>query len=827
MFLLIRVDDCNGEVSNGSSTSKKSDSTSQRLFGSQKQSKHSGRVIHYTPSGYQWSVYGENGKRSGPYKHQIKGRNGKVIKLYKSRACRKSCVSSSLLLPLLTKKNLYNTNGKSFKAFSFPKGFKEENYLASIELLKDLRNRHDGSKVSSFLDPLPFVMHPQLVPSGYFPEEEIKSILESAKQNHEDLTKPVTSPSGLKNDATVSFMPPTNGRVVDRIINYRLRVDGIACTTTSIMAETFYEVSLEVINCGEVDREQSYMFCHSLLFPKGQSTEENWNRNRIGKLKGFKMIDFYLHFVAVTGRTGVYIKKKSGKNPLWYHWRWFISSVVCDTVAQEELEGCSGKKFTSFPCLYCNSCQRLRFSLDTYGMQQMKAPVPMKGANRLSVIGHSMDFVHPNCMYRCAPIVYHWDKSIDIVTYFAKTGLRLTDEQVSELLTLKQLFSLFPDGSFHQYLPIALSPLSWIRYRINKVNKVCPQLLLDKESSKVGNGVKRMDNGNTTGNREDGNTDVDSDTTCLDEVVENVENNDSCMEEDSVEEDIDVLDCFNGVDEDIEVVEVDSSSMDEDSEALDRYGGENEYVEGLDNESSEEEQSSEEEDKTEYLCFVNRDSLQDHNRSVIIESLRDKPELEIIVGKVDEPIVFNKVLQLEKNICVPSKYREGVDAMHNIYNICLLFIKIINNEYSFDKSFNSVLDKYVRVAIFGDEHKAPSDWTISPDFSDILAKAKERRKSLFECLSYCSLLKQDLLIRSFFTRANDHDGMLFVFGFYHYLFQDSLNIPVIFLFKVIFDYLSYFFNFNGDLNELIVNQVNYNVIVGLLQSELAPSVLSS
>ena len=104
----------------------------------------------------------------------------------------------------------------------------------------------------------------------------------------------------------------------------------------------------------------------------------------------------------------------------------------------------------------------------------------MKGANRLSVIGHSMNFVHPNCMYRCTPIVYHWEKSIDIVTYITKTRLRLTDEQVSELLTLKRLFSLFPDGSFHQYLPIALSPLSWIRYRINKVNKVCPQLLLDK-----------------------------------------------------------------------------------------------------------------------------------------------------------------------------------------------------------------------------------------------------------------------------------------------------------------------------------------------------------
>lgn len=57
---------------------------------------------------------------------------------------------------------------------------------------------------------------------------------------------------------------------------------------------------------------------------------------------------------------------------VWHHWRWFISSIVCDTVAEEELEGCSGKKNSTFPCLYDRECQRLRLSLDTYGFQQMK-----------------------------------------------------------------------------------------------------------------------------------------------------------------------------------------------------------------------------------------------------------------------------------------------------------------------------------------------------------------------------------------------------------------------------------------------------------------------
>lgn len=152
-----------------------------------------------------------------------------------------------------------------------------------------------------------------------------------------------------------------------------------------------------------------------MLFPEDKEDEDNeLGREYIGKLKGFKMIDFYLHLITVTGRAGVYIKKRDGNSPLWFHWRWFISSVICDTVAQEQLEGCSGKKGTTFPCVYCDSCQRLCLSVDTYGMQQMNVPVPMKNANRLAVIGPGMDFLHPNSMYRCASIICHWDKKTDL-----------------------------------------------------------------------------------------------------------------------------------------------------------------------------------------------------------------------------------------------------------------------------------------------------------------------------------------------------------------------------------------------------------------------------
>lgn len=70
-------------------------------------------------------------------------------------------------------------------------------------------------------------------------------------------------------------------------------------------------------------------------------------------------------------------KRISSEKSMWYQWRWFISSVVCNTVAQEVIEGCVGKKNGSFPYWYCDYCQRISFGLDSYALQHMKAPVPV------------------------------------------------------------------------------------------------------------------------------------------------------------------------------------------------------------------------------------------------------------------------------------------------------------------------------------------------------------------------------------------------------------------------------------------------------------------
>ena len=53
-----------------------------------------------------------------------------------------------------------------------------------------------------------------------------------------------------------------------------------------------------------------------------------------------------------------------------------------------------------------------------------------------------------------------------------------------------------------------------------------------------------------------------------------------------------------------------------------------------------------------------------------------------------------------------------------------------------------------------------------------------------------------------------------------------MGIPFIFLFKNIFDYIVYFYNFRGDFNELVKNQINCDILSGLLMNEIGPSALT-
>ena len=146
-------------------------------------------------------------------------------------------------------------------------------------------------------------------------------------------------------NATVLFSCPNDGlKVVEKFIIYRLRFDGIACSRYSVKNNTNYQLSLEIVNVKEHYKNNPKMMCLGLLFRKDD----------------FSAVKDYLHRVMVLGLNGVWIKTKEGNEEKWYHWKWFIGSIPCDTVAQEQLIGEPNKKLTNNPILYCDG-RKLRY----------------------------------------------------------------------------------------------------------------------------------------------------------------------------------------------------------------------------------------------------------------------------------------------------------------------------------------------------------------------------------------------------------------------------------------------------------------------------------
>ena len=116
---------------------------------------------------------------------------------------------------------------------------------------------------------------------------------------------------------TVLFCCPKDGlKVEERFLIYRLRFDGIACSRYSVKNNTNYQLSLEIVNVKEHYKNNPKMMCLGLLFQKDD----------------FSAVKDYLHRVMVLGLNGVWIKTKEGNEEKWYHWKWFIGSIPCDTV---------------------------------------------------------------------------------------------------------------------------------------------------------------------------------------------------------------------------------------------------------------------------------------------------------------------------------------------------------------------------------------------------------------------------------------------------------------------------------------------------------------
>ena len=93
------------------------------------------------------------------------------------------------------------------------------------------------------------------------------------------------------------------------------------------------------------------------------------------------------------------------------------------------------------------------------------------------------------------------------------------------------------------------------------------------------------------------------------------------------------------------------------------------------------------------------------------------------------------------NVLVPTPDVLCLDAMHNVSNICILFIRIINDDIGVEKQTERFFNSFVSQVPFGgkDQLSIPmhldKEKTLCPSFSGVLEKAKIRMEKLKRMLN--------------------------------------------------------------------------------------------
>lgn len=576
---------------------------------------------------------------------------------------------------------------------------------------------------------------------------------------------------------TLSLVRPDDVECEERFVFFRLRSDGIVCSANSLKGNSYDCLSLECINCNEWDRQKNLMTIHGLLLNKGNTTESAERCHRY--------IQEYLKFVKYTGLNGLYVKDKK-----WVHYRWAIANIVCDTVAQEELNGLLGKKLSPYPCLFDRECKAQRFCPESYSFTDICSPASLSGKTGLHVIGQPLNHLHPKSFYRCPSLVYHLNGNVGLL--FGKHNL--SEDQRNEALTLNTFFQQFPETSFHQWTPNTISPAA-------------NQLYLQKELTE-------------TVNSDMSEEEECSDHSCQDDN-ESVTSSDSFIENEFVEDD----ECHDSDDERLNVTNDDDDAQDGDYD-VERSSLHDNSVDcsfGIQNRMSNEDNDSF------YYCYTDCNIDEEELKKAFPNSSSSElKKIKRFLASRDERMIPSSHIRLDECIIPREGEREIVDSQHNMANIAYMFIRILNNELPSPiakRNVGIILDKTVRQAIFNDDMDVYSSYTLYPDFSDIVQKAKQRIRQL-KLPSELNWIKEDILETKHFKALSNYRDILFLFSFYHVIFQDSMYHPVIFLFKLIFDDLDYFYNFYGDLDDLAKHQANFNVYSGLLQGELAPGYLT-
>lgn len=596
-------------------------------------------------------------------------------------------------------------------------------------------------------------------------------------------------------DSTISLVHPPDVECEERYIFFRLRFDGVVCSENSLKGNSYDCLSLECINCNEWDRQKNLMTIQGLLLNKG-NTPESVERCH-------QHVQEYLKFVKYTGLNGLYVKEEK-----WVHYRWAIANVVCDTVAQEELNGLPGKKLSPYPCLFNKECKTQRFCLDSYSFTDLCSPAPISGKSGLHVIGQPLNHLHPNSLYRCTGLVYHLK---DNTSQFLRKYSTLTEEQLGELSTLKSFFSQFPDSAFHQWTPNSISPEAGYAHMRRE--------LVEIDDSGMNKEDENCESENDSDSSSDG--EVEEGHECQDDH-EPGGLFDSFIDNEFVEEE---RECQDEQDEQLNVDDDENDNDDCDYD-LERYRSSTNVSFNVQNRMNDEDNES----------FVYRyttsniDNIEEivKNAFPYSSSSEQKKILNLLASR-DEHMIPNSTIKLGDCIIPREGEREIVDSQHNMANISLMFIRILNNELPSPitkKSIAIVLDHHVRNVIFGNKGESFLTFTLYPDFADIREKAKQRIRQLKTLPTDLNWINEKILETKHFRALSNYRDILFLFSFYHFIFQDSMHHPVIFLFKLIFDHLDIFYNFYGDLDDLAKYQANFDVFCGLLQGELAPGYLT-
>ena len=452
--------------------------------------------------------------------------------------------------------------------------------------------------------------------------------------------------TGRSNSKDVLFHPPTSGVVIEKFILYRLRFDGIACTQYSKKDNTYYQLGLEIANCNECPRRKVIMTCHGMVFTQDR----------------MHFVKDYLHRVTVLGINGVWIRKVVNNQTVWYHWRWAIMSVPCDTVAQEQLIGQRNKKFTNEYCLFCDA-EKNRFNVLFYQLQPFSLQYDVTDKRKLTMMDQPLNTLSPKSFLRCPSLIFHAQSAKKLIKSCKKRVYVLTEEQKKDIRTLKKFLNIFTRKP-HQYLPNVLP----------------------------------------------------------DEDVFNFWKS-TYME---IEYDVDDI------------------------------------------------------------------TFEEHSHSF-------------------------KINHLENNLLIPQNEALALDSMHNLTNICVIFMAIIHDKANASVDQPKLHMEYIREMLQIED----PEWTLDPSFKNILGDASKRLAILYKK----KLVDKDLFAYNNYQRATCYNKILSLCSFYAYIFQDNLSHPVIFLFKVVFDYLVEFYNVNYNISRLVEKQTVYNIILGLLQNELLPGFL--